>query len=449
VNNRYPRDVGSMTLSVPQPIIPAGTQSKGRGPTQVAERQERRGVALCLSGGGFRAAIFHAGALRRLNELGVLAKVDTFSCVSGGSIIGGYLASAILNGLSIASGRYDGLDAALEEFLKFVRRDIRTLPTLARLKRWQPPGRAPRRIQAYYEKLVGKVPLAKLPEHPRFIFCATDLFFANSWVSERTRVGDYLAGYVRPPPDDWTLARAIALSSCFPPVFDPAPAAIDPNQFEQPEGPEGEPIDLSDEESAKLTAARKQIRLTDGGVYDNLGLEPVWKRHATVLVSDGGKPLQHKYVPPGLRLMRYGAVIQNQVGALRKRWLIDIYQRAKTGNDSDAFDGAYWGIMSSTSSYRRNPGYGYSKGLAATIANIRTDLNPFSPNEIAVLVKHGYELADIAINTHATPLAEFHGAGQIAWPEKVRDEEAVANTLEWSNCRFLSTFTSRSNNLLT
>jgi len=30
-------------------------------------KSERRGVALCLSGGGFRAALFHLGALRRLN----------------------------------------------------------------------------------------------------------------------------------------------------------------------------------------------------------------------------------------------------------------------------------------------------------------------------------------------------------------------------------------------
>ena len=46
-----------------------------------------RGLALCLSGGGFRALLFHLGALRRLNELGILPKVDTFSATSGGSIL--------------------------------------------------------------------------------------------------------------------------------------------------------------------------------------------------------------------------------------------------------------------------------------------------------------------------------------------------------------------------
>src|SRR5437016_4121503 len=50
------------------------------------------GIALALSGGGFRAMLFHAGALMRLNELGVLSRVARISSVSGGSIASGYLA---------------------------------------------------------------------------------------------------------------------------------------------------------------------------------------------------------------------------------------------------------------------------------------------------------------------------------------------------------------------
>jgi NTE family protein len=41
------------------------------------------GIALALSGGGFRAMLFHAGALMRLNELGVLSRVARISSVSG------------------------------------------------------------------------------------------------------------------------------------------------------------------------------------------------------------------------------------------------------------------------------------------------------------------------------------------------------------------------------
>src|ERR1700730_5068772 len=50
------------------------------------------GIALALSGGGFRAMLFHAGALVRLNELGILSRVARISSVSGGSIAAGYLA---------------------------------------------------------------------------------------------------------------------------------------------------------------------------------------------------------------------------------------------------------------------------------------------------------------------------------------------------------------------
>jgi NTE family protein len=35
------------------------------------------GIALCLSGGGYRAMIFHLGALWRMNQLGFLKKLST------------------------------------------------------------------------------------------------------------------------------------------------------------------------------------------------------------------------------------------------------------------------------------------------------------------------------------------------------------------------------------
>jgi len=49
-------------------------------------------IGLALSGGGFRAAAFHLGVFRKLDELGLLAKIDLLTCVSGGSIAGGFLA---------------------------------------------------------------------------------------------------------------------------------------------------------------------------------------------------------------------------------------------------------------------------------------------------------------------------------------------------------------------
>jgi len=48
---------------------------------------ERR-LGLALSGGGFRASLFHVGVLARLADLGLLRHVEAISTVSGGSIIG-------------------------------------------------------------------------------------------------------------------------------------------------------------------------------------------------------------------------------------------------------------------------------------------------------------------------------------------------------------------------
>ena len=47
-------------------------------------------VGLALSGGGFRAALYHIGVLAKLAELDVLRKVEALSCVSGGSIVGAH-----------------------------------------------------------------------------------------------------------------------------------------------------------------------------------------------------------------------------------------------------------------------------------------------------------------------------------------------------------------------
>src|SRR5215207_654764 len=62
-------------------------------PTDPDKRELEPGGALCLSGGGYRAMVFHIGALWRLNELGYLPRLKRISSVSGGSITAGVLGS--------------------------------------------------------------------------------------------------------------------------------------------------------------------------------------------------------------------------------------------------------------------------------------------------------------------------------------------------------------------
>src|SRR4051794_29235769 len=58
-------------------------------------QRDRSGIALCLSGGGFRAALFPLGALRRLNGLALLSQITSVSGVSGGSVIAAFLADRL------------------------------------------------------------------------------------------------------------------------------------------------------------------------------------------------------------------------------------------------------------------------------------------------------------------------------------------------------------------
>jgi NTE family protein len=178
----------------------------------------RHGIGLCLSGGGFRAALFHLGALRRLNELGILSKIDTITSVSGGSIMSAHLATRLTPWptTGTAAPRWDLI---AQSFRDFTSKDLRTGAILTRLLPWHwfDSTTGVKALEAAYTARLTKLRVTELPAQPRFVFCATDLAFGVNWVFERSRVGDYQAGYVSPPLD-WPLARAVAASSCFPPV---------------------------------------------------------------------------------------------------------------------------------------------------------------------------------------------------------------------------------------
>ncbi len=356
---------------------------------QYTPKLEREGLGLCLSGGGYRASLFHLGGLRRLNELNLLGKLQTISSVSGGSIVAAHIATVIPWPLSTPLNDWD--ERVAQPLLSFTRKNIRTAPILKRLLPWNwlRSSTAVEAIAAIYEKQLTDLRLRQLPVRPNFVLCSTDMAFGDNWVFERDRMGGYLPGYIEPVPPDWPLARSVAASSCFPPIFNPLPVRFPPGAFTGGKLPPGSERDgpLAD------------LRLTDGGVYDNLGLEPVWKTHAQVLVSDGGAIFDFEGDKNLLwRLQRYLAINGAQALSLRKRWLISNFLNG-------VLQGAYWGIGSARESYDRQDSLGYSKDLARKfIAKIRTDLDAFSAAEAAVLENHGYLLADAAIQQHLANL---------------------------------------------
>jgi NTE family protein len=82
---------------------PSPVPSSLAAPVPRSRRERDIELGLCLSGGGYRAMLFHAGALARLNELGYLSRLDAISSVSGGSIAAG-LMGAVWDRLEFDAG---------------------------------------------------------------------------------------------------------------------------------------------------------------------------------------------------------------------------------------------------------------------------------------------------------------------------------------------------------
>jgi NTE family protein len=374
-------------------------------------------MAICLSGGGFRATLFHLGALRRLNELGVLAGVQTITSVSGGSIMSAYLIQR-LRPWPAAGAPMPNWEVRMAAPVRaFTGRNLRTGPLARRLLPWNwlKPGVAVEALAARYSRALPGLHVADLPASPHFVFCSTDMAFGVNWVISRDRMGDYQAGYATPPPN-WPLGRVVAASSCFPPAFDPLPAQVPPDVLSG-----GKVLPSADRDGLIRT-----LGLTDGGVYDNMGLEPVWKDHQVVLVSDGGATFNFSpSTNPLTQLPRYPSIMENQARALRKRWLIANFLKGE-------LDGTYWGIGSHVEDYLSGAA-GYSRALVdQVVSQVRTDLDAFSEAERAVLENHGYLLADVALQRHlprllplpAPPLAIPHPA----WMDEATVRRALADS---------------------
>lgn len=378
------------------------------------ERRIPNSIGLSLSGGGFRAALFHLGAIRRLNEFGVLPKVTTVSSVSGGSIPNGFLASRLPAPLSKGIRNFD--DTVSKPVHAFCSLDIRRWLALEAVI---PGTHNSSGLAKQYDKHLtdGKL-LAKIPSTPVHVFCSTDLAYGVNWMFKEKECGDYQAGF-QDTPSDWTLGTAVAASSCFPPVFKPLQLNLDPKLLKG-----------GKDQSAIRDKIVREITFSDGGVYDNLGLEPIWKDHEIVLASDGGA-LFHIAGDMGFawEIGRFIGIPENQALAVRKRWLISNFIAGQ-------MSGTYWGIGGTVAEYGFQGGY--SMDLVKNyIATIRTDLDSFSEAEACVLENHGYMLADAAIQRHV-PKLRPSPVPQLQIPhENCMDENKIKVALKDSSKRML------------
>jgi NTE family protein len=344
------------------------------------------GVALCLSGGGYRAMLFHAGALWRLNELGWLAKLARVSSVSGGSITAGALALR-WGALDFENGIASNLQDQVVKPLRALSR--RTIDVRAVLAGSLMPGRSVSEMvaRAYRRHLFGEATLQQLPVHPRFVINATNLQTGVLWRFSRPYMADYTIGSV--PDPTIGLATAVAASSAFPPVLSPLQLELDPGSFA-----------LDGRGPNYRQPFNERATLSDGGVYDNLGLETAWKRYTTILVSDGGGRMQAERSVAadwGRQAIRVNAVIDNQVRAMRKRQVVE-------GFLSGTRQGAYWGIRSHAADFGPPPGsLPCPPDQTADLAAVKTRLKALDEIVQQRLINWGYAICDVAMRRWAEP----------------------------------------------
>ncbi len=412
-------------------------------PEKLPHLFDSKNIALCLSGGGYRAALFHLGVLRFLHRIGVLQNVKAISSVSGGSIISAHLVRMLKeNEINRGLGFIDWEKQVSAPFREFVQNDIRTIPFITHLLwNWKfPKFRANHLEKKYKKKLtsfenkegeITEIKLKDLPQTPKFIFNTANLTFGINWEFRRIKSGDYQIGYSEKI-SNWSLARAVMMSSCFPPIFGPVELNLSELDFK------GGRYKKADQ---KTLLSRTQF--TDGGVYDNLGLEPIDKivnknrAYDTVLVSDGGQPFA--FDSPNFfvsKFMRYVSNTMNQVAGLRKQNFYTFKYKESTANNSYArYQGAYFGIGNGRQNERKSPFLGYSGILAKNVlAGIRTDLDHFTEEESQILENHGYFVAMMKLAREYPNLdldKDVLNPPHIQWV----DENKVKNVLKNSGSR--------------
>lgn len=407
--------------------------------------KELSGQGLALSGGGYRASLFHLGVTRRLHELGILQNITRLSSVSGGSILAGHLAHRMLERGAARLAFDDWETEVSAPFRRMVRDDIRTgLFFRHAVWNWFWPAPRARGLERAFRSKIGARKLVELPRRDsdgiEFIFLATNIEKGTPWRFTSEKIGTYTT------PPDMTIAEAVAASACFPPIFGPI----------------------------KIRKNGKTIaHLTDGGVYDNTGMEPVWNSNKVVLVSDAGTPFDFK-VPKwfGSRIMRYVDIGRNQVGALRRRAIVrrlnrryltvkrddgpspcvladqdECYLHAHRLTDKPT--GAFWRLASKKVSFCENCSdefdrelrqleddwYGYSEEICdSLIGEIRTDMDSFTRAEAKVLENHGYFMADLAIRRHARHLGDLGVAFRVPHRD-VLEEQTARDALRVSHSR--------------
>jgi NTE family protein len=363
----------------------------------VTRGQTRIGVA--VSGGGFRATAFGLGCLRALHDTGLLPNVSVISGISGGSLLAGLYA--------YGPAGFDDFDAMTTDLLRrglqgaLIRRALaprsaaRNIVAAGRVLVPQRSGREPRlrtanRTDALRDELAkrifGKLTLEQV-NRPSLatVITATDLRTSNAVRFGSLRSSCSAYGIITEPV---TVADAVAASAAFPLLL---PAVERSYRFSAPGTPDEK---------------QHVVLLTDGGVYDNLGLtalEPGRSaRHTAhvydidyIIACDAGRG-------------RFPLAAGHFVGARMRRSFDTVHRRAQDAGRARLHDAAASGrIEGFVHAYLGIPDERVPIPLPdlvplEEVRNYPTDFKAATNNQLDLIATRGEQLTR-ALITHYCP----------------------------------------------
>lgn len=285
-------------------------------------------LALSLSGGGYRAMLFHVGTLRRLNDSGLLPLISVVSSVSGGSVTAAYLAHRWNDLQFDDSDRATNFVEVIETPLRHVARE--TLDITSIVTGLLPfTSSANEQVKEFEKHLFHGALLADVApggsnvgtrrSRPLFILNATNLQTGELWQLRSSAIGGPITQWTSP--GKVHLSEAVAASSGFPPFLSPLIIELPDTNIKSDwhdcsdyrDNPYGilhrnEPGRVLPQDDETIVSYRKKIYLADGGVRDNLGISTLEEinrlrrlnginRATVTLISDGGATTQFEGDP--------------------------------------------------------------------------------------------------------------------------------------------------------
>lgn len=293
-------------------------------------------ISLALSGGGIRAMAFHMGVLKCLSELGLLEKIARVSSVSGGSLLVGLIVHE--SGMkwpdsnTYSSNVFPRLREKLctKSFVKGMLKQLLNPQNLHLII-----YRANLLAEALQKEWGITYRLSDLPEFPEISINGSTAETGKRFRFKRDTFGDYELGYV--DSSSFSLAEAMAVSAAFPGGI--GPLTIKSSGLEWKKRPHW---DAPLGSTVSSPCPYSKLHLYDGGVYDNLGLEPFFDAcnstpkidDSCLLVSDAGAPYKKGFSYFAFnpwRLKRVMDLMSEQTRALRVRGFHGHLKRSSRG----------------------------------------------------------------------------------------------------------------------